>query len=179
MAVEGLGSCKWRFISFYGRPKRCNRRCSWSLLQNLVGQESLLWLVCGDFSDLLSQGEKIGGNLQLDWMIQGFNETIAACGLTEVQMVGGNFTWKRGKVLEKLYRGLASAPWKCLLPQGRVRLLPPLSSDHTPFWLTIDGRREKQNRCRKKFRFEEMWLRDVGCQEVIQTSWHSIGGIGD
>ncbi|GKV02677.1 hypothetical protein SLEP1_g15075 [Rubroshorea leprosula] len=134
---------------------------------NIVGQESLSWLVCGDFNDLLSQGEKIGGNLQPYWMIQGFNETIAACGLTEVQMVGGNFTRKRGKVLEKLDRGLASTPWKCLFPQGRVRLLPPLSLDHTPLWLTIDGRQEKQNRHRKKFQFEEMWLRDVGCQEVL------------
>ncbi|GLT35041.1 hypothetical protein SLA2020_095260 [Shorea laevis] len=110
MAIEGLGGCKWRFTGFYGHPERCNRRHSWSLLQELAGRESLPWLVCGDFNDILSQEEKLGGCPQPDWMLQGFNEVVADCGLTEVQMAGGTFTWRRGGVREKLDRGLASAP---------------------------------------------------------------------
>ncbi|GKV08912.1 hypothetical protein SLEP1_g20481 [Rubroshorea leprosula] len=94
-------------------------------------------------------------------------------------MVGGKFTWRRGRVCEKLDRGLASASWKCLFPHAQVRLLPPLSSDHNPLWLTINGRRDKRNRHKKKFCFEEMWLRDASCQEIIHNSWLSVNGAGD
>ncbi|GKV20463.1 hypothetical protein SLEP1_g30586 [Rubroshorea leprosula] len=117
--------------------------------------------------------EKDGGTAQPSWMLRGFNEAVETCGLTEVHMVGGSFTWRR-KILEKLDRGLASASWKGLFSRAKIQLLPPLSSDHNPLWLVLDGRKERMNSHRKRFRFEEMWLRDTGCYEVVRTGWQSI-----
>ncbi|GKU89755.1 hypothetical protein SLEP1_g3851 [Rubroshorea leprosula] len=83
------------------------------------------------------------------------------------------------EIREKLDRGLATARWHDTFPHAIVRLLTPLAFDHKPLWIRIDGRRDRRNRHRKRFRFEEMWLRDYRCQEVVQASWKSIEGIGD
>ncbi|GKV40378.1 hypothetical protein SLEP1_g48032 [Rubroshorea leprosula] len=118
--------------------------------------------------------EKDGGTAQPSWMLRGFNEAVETYGLTEVHMVGGSFTWRRRRILEKLDRRLASASWKGLFSRAKIQLLPPLSSDHNPLWLVLDGRKERMNSNRKRFRFEEMWLRDTGCYEVVRTGWQSI-----
>ncbi|GLU23847.1 hypothetical protein SLE2022_398230 [Rubroshorea leprosula] len=94
-------------------------------------------------------------------------------------MVEGFFTWQRGRTLEKLDRSFANARWNEIFPKAVVRLLPPLSSDHRPLWITINGQRDCRNRHCKRFRFEEMWLRDTKCQEVVQNSWSSIERRGD
>ncbi|GLU03961.1 hypothetical protein SLE2022_211300 [Rubroshorea leprosula] len=111
-------------------------------------------------------------------MLRGFNEAVDACELTEVCMVGGSFTWRRGRIVEKLDRGLAFASWKRFFPRAKIQLLPLLSSDHNPLWIVLDGHKERMNSHRKKFRFEEMWLRDSGCYEVVQTGWQSVEGEG-
>ncbi|GLU10723.1 hypothetical protein SLE2022_275090 [Rubroshorea leprosula] len=179
MEVEGMGGCKWRLTGYYGCPERHRRRRSWALLRELASRSLLPWLICGDFNDILRQDEKVGGDAQPEWLLAGFNDAIEACSLTELRMVGGSFTWQRGEIREKLDRGLATTRWHDTFPHAIVRLLPPLASDHKPLWISIDGRRDRRNWHRKRFRFEEMWLRDNRCQEVVQASWKSIEGTGD
>ncbi|GKV02665.1 hypothetical protein SLEP1_g15064 [Rubroshorea leprosula] len=85
----------------------------------------------------------------------------------EVQMVGGLFTWRQGRIYDKLDRGLATLRWMNLFPQAQIHLLPPLASDHTPLWVTLDGRRDRQSKHKRRLRFKEMWLQDNGCQEKV------------
>ncbi|GLT59228.1 hypothetical protein SLA2020_320600 [Shorea laevis] len=108
----------------------------------------------------------------------GFQEVLVDCCLMEVKMVGGRFTWRRGNVVEKLDRGLATYAWKGAFPQAKVRLLPALSSDHKPLWITLDGRYNCMNGNRGRFLFEEMWLRDNSCRNVVESSWSSAGTNG-
>ncbi|GKV09429.1 hypothetical protein SLEP1_g20934 [Rubroshorea leprosula] len=105
MEVEGMGSSHWRFTSYYGHLERHNCKRSWLLLRDLAAQSALPWLISGDFNDLLHLDEKLGGTSQPNWMLHGFKEVVDACDLAEVQMVGGQFTWRRGGVKEKLDRG--------------------------------------------------------------------------
>ncbi|GLT59335.1 hypothetical protein SLA2020_321600 [Shorea laevis] len=179
MEVAGVVQDKWRFTGFYGCPERHNRRKSWALIRELARQSSLPWLIGGDFNDLLSSNEKIGGAPQLEWMLRGFQEVINDCDLTEIPMVRGRFTWRRGRTEEKLDRCLVTTAWRNLFPATKVSLLPPLSSDHTPLWVTLNGKVHRMQRQRRKFIFENMWLCDNTCQEVIQSSWESVERSGD
>ncbi|GLT40592.1 hypothetical protein SLA2020_147110 [Shorea laevis] len=116
MEVEGVGGCKWRLTGYYGCPDRNQRRRSWALLRELASRSHLPWLICGDFNDILRQDEKVGGDAQLEWLLVGFNDAIEACGLTELRMVRGFFTWQCGGIREKQDRGLAHTCWNDIFP---------------------------------------------------------------
>ena len=46
---------------FYGHPETHMRGESWSLLSYLNNQYSLPWFCCGDFNEIMSYDEKLGG----------------------------------------------------------------------------------------------------------------------
>lgn len=52
---------KLRFTCFYGFPEIGKRPLSWQLLRTLHSQFSLPWICVGDYNELLSLGEKLGG----------------------------------------------------------------------------------------------------------------------
>ncbi|OMO77956.1 hypothetical protein CCACVL1_14735 [Corchorus capsularis] len=56
----------WRFMSFYGHPETSRRSESWVLLKLLASRSSLPlpWMCAGDFNEILSNDEKIGGPLR-------------------------------------------------------------------------------------------------------------------
>ncbi|GKV52195.1 hypothetical protein SLEP1_g58784 [Rubroshorea leprosula] len=121
MEVQAVGGTKWRFTGFYGYPERHNRRKSWVLIRELAGKSSFPWLIGGDFNDILSLDEKVGGGPQPDWMLRGFQEVINDCNLTEIQMVRGWFTWRRGRTEEKLDHCLGTISWRNLFPLAKKR----------------------------------------------------------
>ena len=45
------------------------------------------------------------------------------------------------------------------------------NSDHCPLWIIPDGLEVPQ--VTKPFRFEEMWLADRGCTEIVEAVWAS------
>ena len=51
----------WRFTGFYGHPETHLKEDSWKLLSFLNSQYNLPWFCYGDFNEILSMTEKIGG----------------------------------------------------------------------------------------------------------------------
>ena len=47
------------------------------------------------------------------------------------------------------------------------------SSDHSPLWISLDGLDIPS--FAKPFRFEEMWLSDRGCSDIVEAVWLSRG----
>jgi hypothetical protein len=68
-----------------------------------------------------------------------------------------------------LDRLVATSEWLALFPQARVFHLDYTGSDHKPLWLSPES--NHNIRAAKPFRFEEMWMSDVGCAETIANSW--------
>ncbi|GMI90447.1 hypothetical protein HRI_002714000 [Hibiscus trionum] len=54
----------WRCTGFYSAHKEQNKSDSWNLLRHLDDTLDILWLVIGDFNELLFSFEKSGGWLQ-------------------------------------------------------------------------------------------------------------------
>ena len=52
---------RWRFTGFYGEPDTNKRHDSWDILHFLKDSCCLPWLCAGDFNELLSNDEKLGG----------------------------------------------------------------------------------------------------------------------
>ena len=88
----------WRLTGFYGDPKTIKRRDSWQMLRKLKNSSQLPWMCIGDFNEILSDSEKLGGALRPQTQMSEFRKVLEDCELTEISSVGGKFTWTRGKV---------------------------------------------------------------------------------
>lgn len=95
IVTKEQGNKRWQFMGFYGHPKTCKRRESWTLLDQLSRRSNLPWLVMGDFNEIMHLGEKVGGNQRPQSQINQFWEVINKCILRDIGYVGSDFTWSR------------------------------------------------------------------------------------
>lgn len=78
-------------------------------------------------------------------------------------------------VEERLDRALASISWIRLFPRAKVHNLEASSSDHLPIFLE-PAPLVFHSRIRR-FRFENAWLCELDCMEVVKDSWFSFAAM--
>ena len=84
---------QWQFTGFYGPPKKKARRHAWDLLKRLRSNPEVPWICGGDFNEILSPSEVVGGgerSLNEMWL---FREALDWCDLTNMGFVGPKLTW--------------------------------------------------------------------------------------
>ncbi|KAK1372151.1 Endonuclease/exonuclease/phosphatase family protein [Heracleum sosnowskyi] len=133
--VEGMAP--WRLTGLYGEPDRAQRRKTWDLLRHLARDSNLPWCVIGDLNNVCSQLDKKGGALYPTWLIEGFNDTLNELGLMDMELVGHQFTWEKGRGTPewqevRLDRALSTDAWLQLFPIAKVYNLEGSESDHSP-----------------------------------------------
>jgi len=83
-----------------------------------------------DFNKILLSCEKDGGNRRSESHMKGFREVVDVCGLQDLEMINGTFTWQRGMIKEHLDRFLANTQWLHLFLLTAVNSYPRYKSDH-------------------------------------------------
>lgn len=75
---------------------------------------------------------------------------------------------------ERLDRAMAGADWCLLYEHATVFNMEVLTSNHSALFIDIENAQVRvQRRC---FMFENVWLRDVGCKDVVPGAWdNSVG----
>lgn len=86
------------------------------LLEQLSGKMDLLWVIMGDFNEILHDGEKVGGNQRPTSQMKHFRDVINRCNLRDLGYVRSDFTWcrclgSRGWIRERLDRAFVSTNW--------------------------------------------------------------------
>ncbi|XP_019161165.1 PREDICTED: uncharacterized protein LOC109157780 [Ipomoea nil] len=107
-------------------------------------------MLLGDFNDIRVPDEKIGGAAQPQWLMNGFNEAIVYCGLRDHWFKGYQFTWEKGR---------GTSHW---IREKLDRILPSPAS------------RTRKRRC---FKFENYWLKEARCREIVHQSWSNSQGL--
>ncbi|XP_050217337.1 uncharacterized protein LOC126668167 [Mercurialis annua] len=161
---EVEGRC-WRLTGFYGCPEHSRRRDSWAMLTDLSLVCDIPWCAIDNFNDILDFDEKRGGIRQEGWLVNGFRETVANCGLSDIGASGYKFTWSRGRggsnlVEECLDRVLCSSDWMEIFPEAGVSNLEATISHHLPILLSFKQnlsmtKNVKRTNCIDKLRDEE------------------------
>ncbi|KAF2322214.1 hypothetical protein GH714_008689 [Hevea brasiliensis] len=152
-----------------GRDKECN-------LSNVKSEIcfSNLGTQYGDFNDILALHEKQGNIAHPNWLIVGFRSAIHDCSLCDLGMVGYAFTWERSRgqpnwVQEPLDRVLGSHDWCNLFLSTTVYNLEGSTFDHSPIYLHLNAVAQVYRA--KRFKFENKWLEEPECKDMVASSW--------
>ena len=137
---------------------------------------SLLWILLGDFNDMLAEDEKLGGLPVNRTRIAAFRNCLDKCGLIDLDFHGPRFTWTnkspvwQSTIKERLDKGLGNADWTLLFPTAEIHHLPRVKSDHCPIMLNTDPSMLKPP---KPFCFEQMWLTDPTFPSLVEDNWQA------
>lgn len=105
---------------------------------------------------------------------------VEDAGLVDLGMEGYQFTWERSRgteawVEERLDRVFATTSWWDLFPVAKVWSLEVSCSDDLP--IVLDPNPSSSIPRNKRFRFENLWIREAECDDIIQRSWASTIGL--
>ncbi|XP_074369678.1 uncharacterized protein LOC141711143 [Apium graveolens] len=178
--VENIQVGRWRYTGFYGCPERRRRRESWGLISYLANKSNLPWCILRDFNDMMYRDEKMGGRDHTRDLLLGFTATINDCGLRDLGFVGEKYTWERSRgkpnwIQERLDRGFADQRWQTLFPLAEVLVIEVATSDHLPLFLSLNKKVYEAKGHR--FRFENIWLREKECMNVVRNGWDLARGM--
>lgn len=84
------------FTNTYGPNTEREREDFWTELEDVHSWSSLVWCLGGDFNIVRYPLEKKGGRRYTRGMID-FFDFISRNKLTDLQLIGGHFTWGNGQ----------------------------------------------------------------------------------
>lgn len=130
-------------------------------------EDSIPWVLAGDFNTPLYPSEKIGGNPIDLQSAEDLQSLFTLAELMEVEMSGCKFTWSNrryGKdlIMSKLDRVMISEEW--MNKELSLKALPKIGSDHNPLLLNVAQGKTKKI----PFRFENMWLQHKDFHENLK-----------
>jgi hypothetical protein len=101
--IDAKISCdniSWRFTGIYGEPRSDLRGKTWDILRYLRSQDNLPWLCAGDFNEILTHDEQLGGNERSESRMMNFRDYLADCRLMDLGYKGYPFTWSNRRAGE-------------------------------------------------------------------------------
>ncbi|GAV77767.1 hypothetical protein CFOL_v3_21237 [Cephalotus follicularis] len=125
-----------------------------------------------DFNEVISNTNKLEGNLVYLSRSSAFSDCINNMNMVDLRFVGLKFTWSNlqsfnSLILERLDRALTNSRWKVLFLNNVVLHLSRLSDDHCPILMDTNPMDYPPLR---RFRFESMWLSHPDFQNVVSSS---------
>lgn len=106
---------------------------------------------------------------------------MKVCNLTELDFEGYRYTWSNGRkdnenIQSRLDRVHINPTFMEMFPGSKVSHLPRFGSDHAAIRIEF-GDQELNDTTRRKhlFRFEEAWLKDSHCEEMVKRCWMETG----
>ncbi|KAG7588745.1 Reverse transcriptase domain [Arabidopsis suecica] len=150
------------------------RSLLWERISTFGLQRKEAWCMIGDFNEILSNKEKLGGPLRLISSFRPFKDMLNDCGMHELGSTGNSFTWGGTRNYQwiqcKLDRCFGNPAWFEMFPNSHQWFLEKLGSDHRPVLVKFIN---DQELFRGQFRFDKRMADDPSLANVIHSSWNS------
>ena len=172
-----LGSIKFFLTCVYGDPVTAKRQEVWDRLVDIGLVRDEAWILAGDFNELMSNEEKLGGAVRSDARLWNFRNMAENCKIRELRFSGNWLSWagKRDNVWVqcRLDRSFGNNEWFSLFPRSNMEYLELWASDHRP--IRICFALEKDDPSRNRFFFDKRFINKAGFEEVVKKIW----GLGE
>ena len=172
-----LGSIKFFLTCVYGDPVTAKRQEVWDRLVDIGLVRDEAWILAGDFNELMSNEEKLGGAVRSDASFWNFRNMAENCKIRELRFSGNWLSWagKRDNVCVqcRLDRSFGNNEWFSLFPRSNMEYLELWASDHRP--IRICFALEKDDPSRNRFFFDKRFINKAGFEEVVKKIW----GLGE
>ena len=144
--TEEDGSIR-RLTGVYGESELERKVETWKMMRILgkQHQNGRPWLCLGDFNEILTGDEKMGGDVRPQRFMDNFREPLEACELCDIGYEGDKFTWRNHSkevdtyICERLYRATTNAKWCKWFPKFSVINGAPRHSDHRTVIVNTQG----------------------------------------
>ncbi|XP_061351884.1 uncharacterized protein LOC133296846 [Gastrolobium bilobum] len=169
--VKYLDAKKVDLVTFvYGSPRRLERKLLWAELEVINNSILEPWLLLGDFNSILHASEKVGGK-EVCWdSMKEMQLCLSRCDIHDLGYKGPDFTWKHGRLHERMDRACTNEDWNIAWPDKFTIHLPFFNSDHRPILICDDGQSRPGDYSRR-FKFLAAWLTDQRFFDLVKKSW--------
>jgi hypothetical protein len=99
--------------------------------------------------------------------MQAFRQALDDCNLNDLGFSGDAFTWRRGKIRERLDRAVANPAWITMHPGAVLQHLGYIKSDHRPIILDTEYKPDLPTHTAGPRQFEAKWLREPGFRQIV------------
>lgn len=110
---------------------------TWNFLRSLRSNQSVPWMVIGDFNEIFYHFEEVGGQQRNEALMSNFKETIDDCNLCNLGYLRDPFTLSNkhegsSYTKERLDQAVANQRWKMVYDDMKVETLVVRYSNHKP-----------------------------------------------
>nr|XP_023915286.1 uncharacterized protein LOC112026812 [Quercus suber] len=128
-----------------------------------------------------SGGEKLSIHPPSVKQMEDFGAALEECHLIDLGFRGYKFTWNNKRpstanTRERLDRAVVNKDWIDMFPASMVSHIFSHASDHMPLLLQTRRDNRFQDRMSWGFKFEERWLLEEECGNVVEEAWRRMGG---
>lgn len=160
--VMKKSSLDWRLTCYYGYSESTRRQDAWNMLRSLAQTNNLSWCIFGDFNDLLYEADKKDPHSHPQHLMNDFRIAIEDCGMTKLDLVGGDFTWVKSKgisnwVREHLDKAFAYTEWWQKFSLCKLTVTHTITSDHDPIIMEPVCVNHSTKQSRFKNEFADYW----------------------
>ncbi|KAI9113357.1 hypothetical protein K1719_015882 [Acacia pycnantha] len=89
-----VGKPEFFITALYAVPSPIFKEALWNDLRGFAGSISSQWIIVGDFNDIASTTERVGGAEINFSRLNAFQHKILECNLTDLGASGPRFTWR-------------------------------------------------------------------------------------
>lgn len=145
----------------------------WDHLNYLSQNIQIPWMISGDFNEIYSLSEKIGGREEDTLGMHDFQDFIQHTGLIDVGFVGNPFTRCNNRngaswIWQRQDRALISINFQDNFPYLKIIHLTRVGSDHTPLCFQFQNIGTPR---RSRFVFQRIWADHPGFLDIVSHAW--------
>ncbi|KAL0705016.1 hypothetical protein Bca4012_071441 [Brassica carinata] len=168
-----VGSLSFFLTCVYGDPMVARRKVVWDHLANIAVRRDEAWILTGDFNELMSNEEKLGGAVRSKASFWDFRNMASTCKIRELRSSGNRLSCAgvrdRVWVQCRLDRSFGNDEWFNLFPRAHVEYLKMWASDHRP--LLISFSLENEDSSWGRFYFDKRMIGKVGFEDAVRIGW--------